>query len=243
MATVTTDRPTTRAQVRYLRMSATKLRVVLDLIRGKSVNEALQILAFSERLAARDIAKVLRSAVANAEHNDGQSADELVVAACWADEGPTLKRFRPKARGRAGKINKRTAHITVEVARMSDEQLDALRRKETRTGRPASGDTAAARRRRVARSRGEEQAPADEAPVTEVASDETGTEQVATQVSSTGTEAVADEAPVTEVTTTDTEDEAVGTEPVAGEAVDIDEAAPDATETEIEAADDERKDN
>ena len=156
MATSTTDRPTTRAQVRYLRMSASKVRVVLDLIRGKQVHEAMQILAFSERLAAKDIAKVLRAAVANAEHNDGQSADELVVAACYADEGPTLKRFRPKSRGRAGRINKRTTHITVEVARMTDEQLELTRRKADRTGRPATGDAAAARRRRVARSRGEE---------------------------------------------------------------------------------------
>ena len=207
MAAPTTDRPTTRAQVRYLRMSASKVRVVLDLIRGKQVNEALQILAFSERGAARDIAKVLRSAVANAEHNDGQSADELIVAACWADEGPTLKRFRPKARGRAGKINKRTAHITIEVGRMSDEQLDQQRRRTERTGRPAAGDAAAARRRRVAGSRGE-QAPAPAAssqtPDNDVAgNDEAGTEEVAAQISSTGTDAVAGDETVTSVTPDD----------------------------------------
>lgn len=224
----TVERPSTRAQVRYVRMSASKVRVVLDLIRGKQVNEALQILTFSERLAARDIAKVLRSAIANAEHNDGQTAEELVVAACYADEGPTLKRFRPKARGRAGKINKRTTHITIEVARMTDEQLDIVRRKADRSGRPAAGDTSASRRRRVARSRGEQPtAPAaisaDGAEATStVASDEAGTEEVAGQISSTGTDEVAGEgAAVTDVTTesdapsdaTDTAHDAAGATP------------------------------
>lgn len=231
----TVDRPTTRAQVRYVRMSASKVRVVLDLIRGKQVNEALQILTFSERLAARDIAKVLRSAVANAEHNDGQTADELVVAACYADEGPTLKRFRPKARGRAGKINKRTTHITVEVARMTDEQLEIVRRKADRSGRPAAGDTSASRRRRVARSRGEQPAAttAEETEVTPAANDEAESEQVAGQISSTGTDEVAGEGTaVTDVTTeSDAPTDATDTVP------DADDAAP---ETQL---DDERKDD
>jgi large subunit ribosomal protein L22 len=226
MAASTTDRPTTRAQVRYLRMSASKVRVVLDLIRGKQVNEALQILQFSERLAARDIAKVLRSAVANAEHNDGQSADELVVAACWADEGPTLKRFRPKARGRAGRINKRTCHITVEVARLSDDELDALRRKADRSGVPARGDAAAARRRRVARSRGDQAPePAADEPVEPVEADD------AVEV-----EEAVEAAPPVEAGDTDTDTEVTED---AVEAVDATEAD-DTPETEL---DDERKDD
>jgi large subunit ribosomal protein L22 len=199
MATQTTDRPTTRAQVRYLRMSASKVRVVLDLIRGKKVDEALQILAFSERLAAKDITKVLRAAVANAEHNDGQAADELVVAACYADEGPTLKRFRPKSRGRAGRIDKRTCHITIEVARMTDEQLEAARRKADRAGRPATGDAAAARRRRVARSRGE-QAPAGEGGGEQASVAQADAEEAATQVTGTATEEAAAPETVTDVT-------------------------------------------
>ena len=99
----TNERPGTRAQVRYVRMSASKARVVLNLIRGKHVVEATEILSFSERLAAQVIDKCLRSAVANALHNDEIPTEELYVSACFADEGPTLKRFRPRARGRAGR--------------------------------------------------------------------------------------------------------------------------------------------
>ncbi len=121
----------------------------------------VQILSFSERLAAEHILKVLNSAVANAEHNDDIPAEELFVSACYADEGPTLKRFRPRARGRAGRIAKRTCHITVIVSRLSDEQLDQLRTKaESRGG---STDAAAARRRRVAKSKADAEAKAAEA--------------------------------------------------------------------------------
>ena len=151
----TNERPGTRAQVRYLRVSPFKARIVLDLIRGKHVGEANQILAFSERGVAREIAKVLQSAVANAEHNDEVPPDELFVSACYADEGPTLKRFRPRARGRAGKIAKRTCHITVIVSRLSDDDLDALRSRAATRG--TTRDAAAARRARVARSRGEQE--------------------------------------------------------------------------------------
>ena len=123
------DRPHTQAQVRYVRMSASKARQVLDLIRGKSVGAADDVLALSERDAALVIQKCLRSAVANAEHNDGLDPEELFVATCFADEGPTLRRFRPRARGRATRIRKRTCHITVIVARYSPDEL-AVRRDE-----------------------------------------------------------------------------------------------------------------
>jgi large subunit ribosomal protein L22 len=117
-ATRTNERPGTRAVLRHHRMSATKARAVLDLIRGKDVRTAEEILQFSERDAAIAVRKVLRSAVANAEHNDEQAADELYVSACFADEGRTLRRFRPRARGRATRIRKRSCHITVIVSRM-----------------------------------------------------------------------------------------------------------------------------
>ena len=148
----TNERPGTKAQVRYLRMSASKVRIVLDLIRGKSVTEANQILHFSERGSSKDIQKVLRSAVANAQHNDEQVADELFVSACFADEGPTLKRFRPRARGRAGRIHKQTCHVTLIVSRMDEDVLDRMRDKEA--GRSGAGSTD--RKARVAKSRGEE---------------------------------------------------------------------------------------
>jgi large subunit ribosomal protein L22 len=157
-ATKVGERVGTRAQVRYIRSSATKAREVLDLIRGKSVREADSILQFTERDIAIVIRKALASAVANAQHNDGQDPEELYVAACFADEGPTLKRFRPRARGRATRVRKRTCHITVIVARMSDNQLEQLRRKEERqptAGRRGriGGRAATSRRERVARSR------------------------------------------------------------------------------------------
>ena len=147
--TKTNERPGTRARATYLRTSAYKAREVLDLIRGKSCGEAQDILAFSERDIARPIAKVLDSAVANAEHNDGLDADELYVSACYADEGPTLKRWRPRARGRATPIRKRTCHVTVIVSRYDPETLEQMQALQSRRGVA----TSEARRRRVARSR------------------------------------------------------------------------------------------
>lgn len=156
-ATQVGERVGTRASVRYSRVSAYKARVVLDLIRGLPVHEADAVLQFTERDVAIVIRKCLASAVANAQNNEGQDPDELYVRACYADEGPTLKRFRPRARGRAARIRKRTCHITVIVDRMSDEALDLRRRREEArpTGRRAAGAgrAAAARRERVARSR------------------------------------------------------------------------------------------
>ena len=147
--TKTNERPGTRARASYVRSSAYKAREVLDLIRGRSCAEAQDILAFSERDVAQPISKVLDSAVANAEHNDGLDADEMYVSACYADEGPTLKRWRPRARGRATRIRKRTCHITVIVNRYDPETLENVRARQSQRGVA----TAESRRRRVARSR------------------------------------------------------------------------------------------
>jgi large subunit ribosomal protein L22 len=107
-----------RAQAKYVHSSARKARLVTDLIRGRSVPEARTVLAFSQRAVAKDVEKVLRSAVANAESRPGLhwNGDDLVIATVYVDEGPTLKRFRPRARGRASAIHKRMCHITVELA-------------------------------------------------------------------------------------------------------------------------------
>ena len=153
-AVKTNERPGTRARASYVRGSAYKAREVLDQIRGKGCSHALEILAFSERDAARPIGKVLESALSNAQHNDGLDADELYVSACYADEGPTLKRWRPRARGRATRINKRTCHITVIVSRYDPDTLDELRSRTSSS--PVR--TSEARRRRVARSRAAEAA-------------------------------------------------------------------------------------
>lgn len=118
MAVVEQERQTVRAQARWVHSSARKARLVTDLIRGRSVPEARTILAFSSRAVANDVEKVLRSAVANAESRPDLlwQGDELVVAAAYADEGPTLKRWRARARGRVARIRKRTCHITIELA-------------------------------------------------------------------------------------------------------------------------------
>src|ERR671911_2611625 len=134
VATKTNERPGTRAQMRFARFSATKARAVLDLIRGLPVNEAAEVLQFTERGPSVVIAKVLASAIANAEHNDELDGDTLHVSACYADEGPTLKRWRPRARGRATRIRKRTCHITIIVSPMPDEMAARV---EARQGPPA----------------------------------------------------------------------------------------------------------
>lgn len=150
----TNERPGVRAQVKYVRSSAYKAREILDLIRGLPVARALEVLEFAERDIARTILKCLESAIANAEHNNSIPADELFVSACFADEGPTLKRWRPRARGRATRIRKRTTHVTIIVSRMSTEDLEALRAREASSGRVGGGRAAAeARRERVTKSR------------------------------------------------------------------------------------------
>jgi large subunit ribosomal protein L22 len=118
MAVVEQERESVRAQARWVHSSARKARLVTDLIRGRSVPEARTILAFSNRAVAKDVDKVLRSAVANAETRPGLhwQGDDLVVIAAYADEGPTLKRWRARARGRVARIRKRTCHITIELA-------------------------------------------------------------------------------------------------------------------------------
>ena len=112
-ATAQTQAQTVKATAKFVRVSPRKARLVADHIRGRSVPEARTVLAFSTRAAAIDIEKVLRSAVANAEANHDMHGDELVIKECYADEGPTLKRFQPRARGRASKIMKRSCHITI----------------------------------------------------------------------------------------------------------------------------------
>jgi large subunit ribosomal protein L22 len=123
-----------RAEAKWVRLSARKARVVLEHIRGRSVPEARTVLAFTQRAAAREIESVLRSAVANAEANHGLVGDDLIVSAAYANEGPTIKRWRPRARGRAARIFKRTCHITVKLAPPAESQ----QRRRPQTAAPAS---------------------------------------------------------------------------------------------------------
>ncbi len=197
----TNERPGTRALAKHIRISPYKVREVLDLVRGQHVQRAAEILRFSERDAAFVVGKVLASAVANAEHNDGLDPEELYVSACYADEGVTIKRFRPRARGRAGRIRKRTCHVTVIVSRMPEDQLrryrtkqaaeQAARRARRVAGGRAGGTTpgaeeSAGRGRRLRRNRGRDAAPA------------ASTEQLAAADEETQIEAVEDVAAVAE---------------------------------------------
>ncbi len=139
----------TRAVLRNSPGSPTKVRLVLNMIRGLDVTEAREILRFSQRGASVEIAKLLDSAVANAEHNDHIPSDELFIGATWADEGATAKRFRPRARGRGTRIRKRTSHITIVVERYSDDELRQRAVREEASGTGAATE----RRRRLSRGR------------------------------------------------------------------------------------------
>jgi large subunit ribosomal protein L22 len=163
MAVAVQDRDIVRAQARYVRCSARKARLVLEHIRGKQAAEAAAILAFQPRAAARDAGKVLASAIANAENNNGYDADDLVVVAAYADEGPTLKRWRPRARGRVNRIRKRTCHITIQLAVAEPGEIKKpVRRRPAAApkARPASETEAEGTTTEAA----EETAEAEEAP-------------------------------------------------------------------------------
>ncbi len=231
----TNEREGTRAYLRDCRMSAYKVRQVLDQIRGMDVDRAAETLALGDRDAAVVVGKLLASAVANAVHNDGLDAEELFVSACYADEGSTLKRWRPRARGRATRIRKRTSHVTIIVSRLPEERIARRRAKA------ASG--AAQRSRRVASSRRNqseettatttvEETTTLETPEAENTTAEVVEETMADQVEETTTDEV-------EATTTDeveaTTDEVEATTDEAG-----DEVA--AEETEAEAATEESTD-
>jgi large subunit ribosomal protein L22 len=176
-ATKTNERPGTRAVLRYSGMSASKARQVLDLIRGQDVDRAAEILVGVEREAAEVIGKVLASAVANAAHNDHQNPEELYVSACYADEGATAKRWRPRARGRATRIRKRTCHITIIVSRLPADRLERRRTRMEAITANRSRRVDASRRRadlsgRLSRRRANQAEAAAEAAAAEAEADE-----------------------------------------------------------------------
>lgn len=215
----TNERPGTRAFLRGYPMSASKARVVLNLIRGEDVATARDILASTTREAADVIGKVLASAVSNAVNNDGMLAEELYVSAAYADEGITMKRFSPRARGRAGKIFKRSTHITVIVSRMDEERLEHLRSAR-------NAQAAASRSRRVASSRRRADQTAS------VNKREAAAEAKAEAAAREAAELEAAEAEVTEDTTVATDEQDVTT---GADLTSLDDTAVDETE-EAEAA-------
>src|SRR5436309_1486078 len=198
-----------RSRARYMRVSAYKVREVLDLIRGLDAERARERLRLSERDAATVVGKVLNSAIANAEHHHEHPVDgeELYVSACYADEGPTLKRWRPRARGRATRIRKRTCHITVIVSRLPEDDL-----RERRARQPGAGD----RRRRTAASK-----------------KAAATKKAAVPAAEAAVEEVEETAPVEEVEETPVEEAVAEPEPEPAAVPDV-EAEPEAAEEEEE---------
>ena len=146
MTSVETEYPTATAKARFVRVSATKARRVIDLVRGKSVTEALHILRWSPQAASEPVAKVIASAAANAQNNEGLDPSTLVVATVYADEGPTAKRIRPRAQGRAFRIRKRTSHITVIVESRPDKKKSASTSASATRARRAQASKAAAKK-------------------------------------------------------------------------------------------------
>ena len=143
--TTTTEYPSAVAKARFVSVSATKARRVIDLVRGKSVSDALDILRWAPQAASEPVAKVIASAAANAQSNEGLDPSTLVVATVYADEGPTAKRIRPRAQGRAFRIRKRTSHITVIVeSRPSKDERGGGRSASAARARRAQGSKAAA---------------------------------------------------------------------------------------------------
>jgi len=155
-----------------VRSSARKARLVLEHIRGKSAVEAQSILAFQTRAVARDAGKVLKSAIANAENNSGHDADELVVVYAYADEGPTLKRWRARARGRVNRIRKRTCHITITLSPALPGEIKPRPERRPRPADEVAAETETPKRRR--------KAAAPKAAV-ETAVEETAVEETATE--------------------------------------------------------------
>ena len=238
----TNERPGVRAVHRSAGFSAYKAREVLDLIRNKSVAEARTILQFCERSAADEVAKVLDSAVANAANNNDIPPDELFVSACYADEGSTMKRWRPRARGRATRIRKRTCHITVIVGRYTQTELDRRNARLAAKGQTASSPSAD-RARRVSRSRSGEPKATEAAAVDETAVDETAVDETAVDAAATTDPAeVVDEAAETEVVA-DEAAEAGESEEVPDEAVEAEDVAQDAASDDDSAAESDKKED
>jgi large subunit ribosomal protein L22 len=248
----TNEREGTRAVLRYVRVSPYKLRQVIDAIRGKPVEEAADLLRFVERDAAIIVDKLLHSAVANAATNDHLDPEELFVSACYVDEGPTAKRWRPRARGRATRIRKRSSHITIIVSRLPEERLSRLqarRRAEnlamrarrveaTRRARPGAAEAQNRRERRhpetiaadeetpvsEAGPETEETTSAEQALVSEVADEEATDADEAHEGEAESEAAIAPEAGATTPTTS------------AGEAVTEEAKVAEQPEPEVEAS-------
>ena len=177
----TTEFPSATAKARFVRVSASKARRVINLVRGKSVEEALDILRWAPQAASEPVAKVIASAAANAQNNNGLDPRTLVVATVYADEGPTAKRIRPRAQGRAYRIRQRTSHITVIVEsrppRGERAAAQSSRSRRAQGSKAAAGGTAPAKKaatKAPAKKASAEKAPAKKAPAKKASDDSKG---------------------------------------------------------------------
>jgi large subunit ribosomal protein L22 len=176
MTTATTEYPSATAKARFVHISASKARRVINLVRGKSVEEALDILRWAPQAASETVAKVIASAAANAQNNDGLDPATLVVATVTADEGPTAKRIRPRAQGRAFRIRKRTSHITVVVESRPARNERAASSASAARQRRAQASKAAGAARPATSGSGTapaKKAPAKKAPAAKKTADQT----------------------------------------------------------------------
>ena len=164
MSTTATEFPSAVAKARFVRVSPRKARRVIDLVRGKSVADALDILRWAPQAASEPVAKVIASAAANAQNNNGLDPTTLVVATVYADEGPTAKRIRPRAQGRAFRIRRRTSHITVVV-----ESRPAKDQRATKSTRARRAEASKAAAKAPAKKAPAKKAPANKAPAQKAA--------------------------------------------------------------------------
>ena len=190
-----TEYPSAAAVARFVRVSPSKARRVIDLVRGKSVAEALDILRWAPQAASEPVAKVIASAAANAQNNNGLDPSTLVVATVYADDGPTAKRIRPRAQGRAFRIRRRTSHITVVVeSRPSKDARGAQSASATRARRAQASKAAAGNapaKKAAAAKAPAKKASAEKAPAKKASPKETS-EAKASAAKSAGTEATSD---------------------------------------------------
>jgi large subunit ribosomal protein L22 len=190
-----TEYPSAVAKARFVRVSPTKARRVIDLVRGKSVADALDILRWAPQAASEPVAKVIASAAANAQNNNGLDPSTLVVATVYADGGPTAKRIRPRAQGRAFRIRRRTSHITVVVESRPSKDARGSQSASASRARRAQGSKAAAgkapAKKAAAAKAPTKKAAADKAPAKKASPKKT-TEAKASAAKSAGTEATSE---------------------------------------------------
>ena len=234
---VESERPQTRAVVKYVGRSAYKVRQVCDLIRGKDAEEAQNILLLCNRGAAEEVGKLLNSAMANASHNQNIPGEELFVKEIFADEGPTMKRFKPRARGRASSIRKRMSHVTIVLERKDDAAIEFKASKEQGTG---AANAREQRRRRMEASKAKQAEKAAALEAEELAATETSS--TSANAEAKASDPVATEGEVSSASTDAPKKKAPAKKPAAKKA-DADEtpkekkAAPKAKKTEEKEGD------